>query len=229
MAKILASTIGIFCTGTVITLLLAMGMFWQQGTLNEESVQEIQTILSGAPREIAAPIDPETAWKAKYEEIVQERTGRILNIARREDELDLIKTALEKQSEQVVEERKKIEQSRAQFRLKLEEAKQEIVSEAAEQSRGILLKLPVEDAAEELMALDLKDAIILVKGMTEKDAAKILSEYRNPGRGGPEQTPLRMKRAMDIFQAIYGGQPVANVVDNAAQTVAPANQPKPEG
>ena len=67
-----------------------------------------------------------------------------------------------------------------------------------------------DDAVENLMQLDLEENIVLLKGMPEKQIAKILQEFL---KGKDEQ----LERGWQIFEAISRGEPSKKLIDAARQ------------
>ncbi|MCA8986301.1 MAG: hypothetical protein KDA78_01580 [Planctomycetaceae bacterium] len=213
MMRILGTVIGIFCTATVLTMAAVLGYSWSQGNLSRDSGREIVAILKGEPHGSHTETDETDEEMTSFDEIVEKRTEKILSITARESELDVLKQAIDDQTSLVMNERKKLEQLKKTFRDELEEEYRRIQDESVEQARAILLKMDAESAVEKLTALDVADAVLLMKGMAEKDAARILDQFRQ--RIGGKDPIERVQKAEEIYKAIYRGEPLIAPVEAA--------------
>jgi len=217
LLRVLGMVIGIFCTATVLTVSFVLAYAWSQGNLTPESSQEIVAVLKGEPR----PSDYQTAEQdnemSSYEQLIKLRTERILGISARESELAILKQAIDDQTNFVLKERKQLEILKKTFRQELAEQEEKVTSEAVTQARGILLKMEPESAVEKLLGLDVPDAVVLVKGMPEKEAARILDQFRQRIVG--QDPEGRVEKAEEIYRAIYRGEPYLPSVTRAQQAL----------
>lgn len=222
MIRLLGIVIGVFCTATVLTGTLTLAYLWSQGTLNREASQEILAVLKGIPR----PSDyrQEQAQPAEnmvsYAEIAKMRTEKILNLSVRENELAILKQSLDDQLNSVLNERRQLAQLKKSFQTELAQEREKIITEAVAQARGILLKMETESAVEKLLALEPVEAVNLIKGLPEKDAARILDQFRQRIAG--KDPNIRLEKAEEIYKAIYRGDPLRDVVDQAQRALQPA-------
>ena len=188
-----------------------LGWAWQNDYLDQDKLtaawQELQPPTE-APVEIEIP--EELAQVAK-EEVVQRRAMAILELHARDRELQLLKSLVEQKMVQVTEAKRELESMQSSFQTELDAARQTLLDDSAEQARGILLALQPDDAVEKLMTLEPPEAIRLMKGIPEKDHAKILEAFR-----GSDKT----ERGNEIFRAIVRGQPESDVVARAEETIA---------
>ena len=210
MIRTTLTLVGVVCTAVVLTALAGAGYCWATGLVDAAAVERVRLALAPPEEqpeeEVAVP--EEIAQVAK-EEVVRERAMRILDLTARERELNLLKGLLEAKSAQLVETKRELERAQAGFQDTLDAAEAELLSEAAEQARGILLALQPAEAVAKLMTLETDEAIRLMKGLSEKSHAKILQEFKTV-----EQTA----RGDEIFQAIVRGRPQVDVVREAAET-----------
>ena len=215
MARVLGMVIGIFCTATVLTAVAVLAYAWSQGNLTPEATREIVAVLKGEPRPSdLQPAETENEM-ASNEQLLKARTERILGISARESELAILKQAIDDQANFVIKERKQLEILKKAFREELAEQQEKVTSEAVAQARGILLKMEPESAVEKLLGLEVADAVILIKGMPDKDAARILDQFRIRIAGqNPED---RVEKAEEIYRAIYRGEPYLPPVARAQQ------------
>ena len=182
MIRIIGMVIGIFCTATVLTCVVGFAYLSHQGNLTKDSLHEIRLILNGKPHGLLEEELNQKHDVPSYQDVVTERTKSILNISARESELEIIKKAIEDQTNIVFNERKQLEQLRQSFRTELTQEREAIVSSSATQARGILLKMDPENAVKKLLAMEPSEAVILIKGMQEKDSAKLLDQFSSSGR-----------------------------------------------
>ncbi len=209
--RLFGMAIAVFCVSMVLTGLAALGYFAYTGTLTQTNVQEILAILKDETSPTAAEPEVDETPFITNDQLIAERTKQILSLTDRERELELIKRTIAEQSEIVLKERGMLEQLRSSFLKQLETLKAEITTEAADQSRGILLKMRPEVAVVNLMAMTKEEAIVVMKGMAEKDAAKLLETFLT----------VDPKRAEEIFLAISRGKPVSDLVEQTENAVRP--------
>jgi len=217
MFRLLGMVIAIFCTATVLTGFVALAVVWGQGNLTRESGENIIAILKGEP----ITVDEESLEKQQempsYDDIVKARAAKILSISARESELAIFQQAIEDQVKFITSKRGELEANRKTFRDELKQEREKIASEAVVQARGILLKMEPESAVEKLLTLDVTDAVVLLKGMPEKDAARVLDQFRQRINGNDPIT--RTKKAEEIYKAIYKGSPLIEPVEKSLQAM----------
>ncbi|MCG6154509.1 hypothetical protein [Rubinisphaera margarita] len=218
MIRILGAVIGIFSTATLLTVALVFVYSWGQGHMSREAVLEIAAIVKGEPRPSDLQKEEEVEMEmTSYDEIVRKRTEKILSIAARESELAVLKKAIDDQTNLVMTERQKLEQIKKTFKDELEKERTALADEAVAQARAILLKMDPESGVEKLLALNTDDAVLLLKGMPEKDAARILDQFRERIAG---KDPMeRVQKAEEIYKAIYRGEPLIDPADRAQQAL----------
>ena len=205
MIRLLIFASALFCTATVGTIVMGVGYLWVQGTLTAEATADLRSILRGEDPTLNDTVSEEEDIKPSFQEIAELRASKILSLSDRESELLLVKQAIDQQVSNLVVSRKNIEKQRNKYQAELKKAKEQITSEAKEQARGILLKMNPELAAKNLLALELNEMIDLMKGMSEKDIAKILEKFPK------DQIAIAEK----IFTEIARGKPTILPTQNA--------------
>lgn len=219
MIRILGLTIAIMSTSLVLTAAAVIGYFGSMGTLTKSNLTEILSILKNDPTLIQQGVpEVDTTPLITNDQLVAERTKVILSLTERERELELIKKAITEQSDLVLKERTALESTRSAFLKQLKTIEEETMSAAADQSRGILLKMKPEVAVTNLMAMTPNEAIMILQGMGEKDSAKLLQTFQT---GNAEQRD----RASQIFLAISRGQPKADLAQQTQKDIRPAAEP----
>lgn len=203
----------VFCVATLLAEASILAYLWSRGQLTPETLKDIRILLTGQVQDDADMLEQRQKSMPSTEDIVRERTMRILELGAREDELTLLKTVLNESGDQVLKQRQNFEELKKEFEDRLTKLNDDITSEATEQSRAILLALPPRDAVSNLMSLELEANIVLLKGMPEKSIAKILQEF---AKGPPEE----QKRGLDIFEAISQGKPAAMLIDETTDSLS---------
>ena len=189
---------------------VGLGWSYQQGYLAEDKLTAAWTALQPEkPAEVEIEIPEELAQVAK-EEVVERRAMAILELQARDRELQLLKSLVEQKMMRVTSAKQELEQMQTSFQSELDAATETLLSESAEQARGILLALQPDYAVEKLMTLEPDEAIRLMKGIPEKDHAKILEAFQ-----GAERT----ERGNEIFRAIVRGRPESDIVAKAEETI----------
>ena len=210
MLRILATLTSVVCIAAVVTLIAGVGLLWSAGRLTPETINGIADLLDGQePVLPSEPEIPEELAQVAKEEVIDKRAMSILELTARERELNLLKGLIEAEAAEVVNQRRDLDRAQKAFKQQLEDVEAELLSESAEQARGILLALPAEKAVEKLMTLEPAEAIMLMKGVAEKSHAKILQEFQSQ-----EETV----RGNEIFQAIVRGLPKRDVLQQAENT-----------
>ena len=188
-----------------------LGWAWSEGYLAKEKLTAAYNAMQPqVDAEVEIEIPEELAQVAK-EEVVERRAMAILELQARDRELQLLKSLVEQKMVQVTTAKKELEQIQDGFQTQLDEARADLLAESAEQARGILLALQPNDAVAKLMVLEPDEAIRLMKGIPEKDHAKILEAFT-----GVESK----ERGNEIFQAIVRGRPEADIVAGAEDSIA---------
>ncbi|HBN74393.1 MAG TPA: hypothetical protein DD473_00950 [Planctomycetaceae bacterium] len=217
MFRILGTVIGIFSTATLLTAMLVGLYAWGEGNLTRESTLEIAAILKGEPSPAVLSEVKEPVHMTSFDQVVEMRTEKILSISSRESELAILKKAIDDQAKLVTKEREELRQVKQTFREDLDKEYEKIKSESVEQARGILLKMEAESAVEKLLSLAVSDSVLLIKGMAEKDAARILDQFRTRIAGKDPQE--RYEKAEEIYKAIYFGEPLIEPAERARQAM----------
>lgn len=196
----------VFCVATLLAEVLGVTFLWSRGQLNSETLRDIQLVLSGRSEEVADRAAASRPEQPSLEEVARQRALRVLEFNTREKELDVLKSMVESQGQEVLKKREALQKEQTAFENRLEELQTEATSEAAKRARNILLELQPADAVNNLMQLDLQQNVMLLKEMPEKEVAAILREF---GRGDAEQ----QERGEKIFAALSSGEPENSIIE----------------
>jgi hypothetical protein len=133
--------VAIVCVATVLSELLGLGFLWYRGQLTSTSIADIRLVLTGDDGDSFDIDDSEKQDQPSIEDVAEDRTMRILELSTREEELALLKSF-------ITDNRKKLDTAQGGFKAQkvgferdLKELDKTAVSEATEQTRGILLAL----------------------------------------------------------------------------------------
>lgn len=195
-----------------VTIVLVEGgaalVMWQKGYLDPHYLREIQLVFTSTPTANATPEDEaKPVTNSSLDDVVKTRAIKVLDLAKRESDLEQLHRNLSTQSEKLNEQQAAFRERRKSFDDELEKLRSTLLSSGTEQARGILLALPPGDAAQKLMQISEADGIRLLKGMPEKAIAKILKEL--------SLTPEQNERSKKLFDALGRGEPEISVVDAA--------------
>ncbi len=217
MIRILFMISSILALAVIAVEGVGLAYLYSRGHLTSATMRDIRDVLSGTEQAELELTVEEDVEQPSNNDVVRDRSMRILELNGREKELALFKNMISKRAESLISEQQKFEQSRKDFEKQLQEMKKAISSEATEQARGILLASSPGDAAGMLMDVELDKAILLVKGMPEKSIAKIIKEF--------DGDDIKIQqRGRDIFKAISEGEPDRSFIDDTSEQLADDRQ-----
>lgn len=194
-----------FCTATVISQVVGLGILWYRGQLSPQTLRDLQSALSGEQSEQAEEDVQKDTPEISLEEVLVTRARMSVEYNTKESELAVLKGMMLEGTKQLTAQQAAFEKRKKAFEKELEDARLQVNSEATTQARGILMALPPKDAVEKLMQVSVAEDVVLLKGMPEKSIAKILKEFKNVEQG--------MERGKEIFEAISSGEPTAPIID----------------
>ncbi|MAT16734.1 MAG: hypothetical protein CMJ46_15865 [Planctomyces sp.] len=217
MLRTLGAIIGVMAVATLITEGIVFAFYWNQGTLNPQSLQDIKMIMQGIDPSADDPIIEEDELKEtqtpSHQDVSIERAIRIVGIHERDNILSTLGENLREEAERIEADKANLESIEAKFKANMEAIIARNTSTEVERSRGILKSLkPDAMKVEHLMTLDLKDCVILLKEMDDKEIGKILISFADT------TNPVEVQeRGKQIFQHIYRGEPLNSL---AQETMA---------
>ncbi|VAX39814.1 hypothetical protein MNBD_PLANCTO02-2798 [hydrothermal vent metagenome] len=224
MIRTLGLLIGVVAVATLLAQGVGVGMLWYRGQLSAESIQEISSILKGENQDgddVELGDEPE---HLSTSDVTKDRSMRILDLIARENELSRLKNMLADDAERQLAGGSDFKKTKVYFEEELKKFNEKFTSESIEQARGILKAMPPEEATKNLMAIDLEDNILILKGMAEKKIAKILEQF------AASNDSDQIERGQKIFAEISRGGPRKKLIDNAlekiSQNSSPAEQQK---
>ncbi|MCA9007156.1 MAG: hypothetical protein KDA70_17910 [Planctomycetaceae bacterium] len=216
MIRPLIVIISVFCVATIISEILGLSFLWFRGHLNADSVKDIRMIVTGQSLDDVELVEEETSLPSR-DEVAETRAMRILELAAREDEIEMLKSSITESSDILKKERLVFEQAKKNFEEELKTLKEQSQSIATKKTQSVLVALPSGDAVQYLMQLSIEENIELIKGMDGKFIAKLLKEFLV----APD--PLVIKRGKEIFKEISQDEPFRSFADGALDKLSQNN------
>ncbi len=215
MLRTLAALIGLASFATVLAASIVIGYLVSEGRFSSQVVSAVmagKVLATRSDSTAAAPVPPTSS------ETETSRTLQTLELNARADNLRLLKDLLTKEADRLSKDRAAYEQSRKTFEEQLATVRAQAVAEATEQARQVVKALPPKEAIGYLLGLEETGALRIVKGLPERNVAKILQEF---AAGTDEE----QQRGRSLFEAIAAAQPEAKLTD-AAEAALPSNTPR---
>jgi hypothetical protein len=233
MLKHLMVIMACVCVTIVLSETTALIVLWQRGMLDSNRLNEARLVFTGETSgSLEDEGEPATTLAPTTDEIANRRSIKVMNLEGRERQLSNLSVMVQADRIEVETQRRGFLTNRDAFRKELAELKASITAEGVEQARGVLAKLPAEESVRYLMQLSLPDDVLILKGMSEKAIAAILTEFQaagtqpNPSGAkaeGPTDSPA--ERGRKIFEALSRGDPFRSLVDEAVTDFgAPDNE-----
>ncbi|WP_298859711.1 hypothetical protein [uncultured Gimesia sp.] len=216
MIRSVAIMISVFCVATIISEMLGLGFLWYQGHLNSDSIHDIRMIMTGQSLDDVEIVEEETT-SPSLDEVAQNRAIRILELASREDEIDMLKSSITQSSDSLKQDRLAFEQAKKKYEENLLQLKKESQTAATKKTQSVLVAMSPGDAVQYLMEVSIKEDIDLLKGMDGKFIAKMLKEFL----AAPD--PLAIKRGKEIFKEISQDQPFRGMSDETLEQLTENN------
>jgi ATP-dependent DNA ligase len=221
MIRLLMVLMGVVSAVIVMAEMVAATVLWSRGSLTKDSLKEIRIALS--PPAAKAAAEAETAAEAaatpqpSAQDVRDKRVSRVLDLDARENELQLLKRLTTDLANQLISERQAFDQLREAFRKELKEQIDKANNDATEQSRSILLASPPEEAVQRLMGLTLEENVDLMRGLPEKQIARILQAFQRDVKAAA--------RGQEIFEALYHGSPTVPLLNGTGSKIEEAAAP----
>ncbi len=216
MIRPLVVILCVFCVATIVSEILGLSFLWVRGHLNADSVKDIRMIVTGQSLDDVEIVEEETSLPSR-DEVAETRAMRILELASREDEIEMLKSSITESSDFLKKERLAFEQTKKNFEEELKTLKEQSQSVATKKTQSVLVALPSGDAVQYLMQLSIEENIELLKGMEGKFIAKLLKEFLV----APD--PLIIKRGKEIFKEISQDEPFRSFADGTLDNLSQSN------
>ncbi len=226
MLRFLMIMLACVCTTVVVAETTALTLLWHRGMLSPHHLREIRLVLTNRALDDESQNEPdEKPVRVSAQKAAQDRTVKILNLDKRESELVTLKGLADGKREDLESQQLQFRAERKAFDDELAQIEANLNSTSTELARGILLALPPKDAVRQLMQLSLTEDVVILKGMPEKNLAKILKEF--PAALPSTATENRLERKEStaergrlIFEALSRGEPTRSLLEQTRKTAA---------
>lgn len=224
--KSFAIVLACFCVAVCAASTAGIFYLWNKGQLSPERIADLRDVLSGnaPPAQTAAVASDVDLPQPSLDEILEARARKAAEFQGRDSELSAIKTLTQSWTTRLVAERQAFEKKQSDFQTQLTQLDAKLKSESMEQGRTVLGAMSPKAAVEHLMSLPLEENVALLKGLSEKNIAKILKEFKIEAQ--PAEPGSKAERAAKIFEALMRGNPQRALLEQelgqAPGTQAPA-------
>jgi hypothetical protein len=234
MIRTLWVVVSVSCVTLLFSEALGLALLWSQGTLSTRRLREIRDLFGPQEKEaVTFGAEAQPALPSS-QDVLRERSLRILSLGSLETEVGLLKSMIENERNSLIAQRADFQKEKAAFNTQLQQLADKNVVEAREQSRSVLLALPPADAVDRLMQLTVNEDVLLLREMPEAKIALLLKEFATPPEGGGEPANAardaavaRIQRAKEIFERITKGEPRESIIRSALNNVQQAESERP--
>jgi hypothetical protein len=229
LLKFVMIIVACVCTTVVVSETTALIVLWQRGMISAHHLREIQLVLMNRTADDKADDEKdEVSDFPSAQQLARARAVKTLNFDKRESELVTLKGMADGKRDDLETQQKQLRSQRKAFEDELAQIEATLTAASTEQARGVLLALPPKDAVRQLMQLSLTEDVVLLKGMPEKNVAKILKEFSATipttavdASGERKETPA--ERGRKIFEALSRGEPTRSLLEQTRKS----NEPNP--
>jgi hypothetical protein len=232
MIRKLWIVLSVCCVAALLSEALGLGVLWSQGLLSVRRLREMRDLLGPQEKEVVAVEGEPPLALPSSQDVLRERSLRVLSLGSLETEVGLLKSMIENERNGLIAQRADFQKEKAAFNTQLQQLSEKNVVEAREQSRSVLLALPPADAVERLMQLSVDEDVLLMREMPEAKIALLLKEFAAAPEGGDAATtardaPARVLRAKEIFARISKGEPRESIIRSALNNLQQAESDRP--
>ncbi|MGV3483617.1 MAG: hypothetical protein ACO1RT_04265 [Planctomycetaceae bacterium] len=210
----LLRVLGAFCIGTVITQLIMLGYFAVRGTLNAETTTKVVALLNGiditGERLVRIMNKTTSNEQPDFDEILAARTMASLDMDLRLRSQKTFDDELNRQVNELREERTRFDQRREAFDRKLDEVRRGAQEEGLKEVQRTLQAIAADQAKDQLMKIyddeRIDDVVNIIQGIPIDKRKEILAEFT---------TPDEAEKLHVILQRIGDGLPTTQLIDQA--------------
>jgi hypothetical protein len=216
-----------FAVATLIAEAIMIGYFWSAWHVDRNKLIQALAVTQGVDllaltAEKTPPREEPPVEQPSYQQIVEARALKLRSLELREQALANALEQLNRDQQTLAAGRKEYERDRQQYKTELAAAQQAAESTGVEQVRTILAKLPPKQAKEALLEMlkknEMRDAVIVLREMSDGSRAKILKEFKTSEESAKLDSVLRMIRQ---------GSPEADLAQRSREQLSPDRPEKP--
>src|SRR3990172_8280766 len=156
MIRSLGMIVSACCIATLLSEVLGLGILWYRGQLTAGTVRNVRAALSGQDLDALAAEDAIPKDEVSSEDVVRERSRRVLEFNSLQGELSTLKSMLDSNKTSLLAEKESFLKLKDDFEKQLKQQDAALTSAAADQGRGVLTAMAPTDAVDALMKLTLE-------------------------------------------------------------------------
>jgi hypothetical protein len=232
MIRTLWIVISLSCVAVIVSEVAGAGVLWSRGFLTSRRLREIREVFEPQEKEPVALDAEAQPVMPSSQDVLRDRSLRVLSLSSLESEVGLLKAMLETERANVSAQNAAFQQQRAAFKAQLQQLSEETAVAAREQARAVLLALPPGEAVDRLMQLSVNDDVLLLREMPENKIALLLKEFVTTPEGetasaNGRQASERRQRAQEIFKSINNGEPRNSIIRSALSNLQQGEAERP--
>jgi hypothetical protein len=232
MIRTLWIVISVACVAATLSLVVGAGILWSRGLLTARQFREIREVFEPQEKESVALDAEAQPVMPSAQDVLRERSLRVLSLSSLETEVGLLKGMLDTERASLSSQNAAFQQQKAAFKSQLQQLSEETAVTAREQARGVLLALPPGEAVDRLMQLTVNDDVLLLREMPENKIALLLKEFGASPEGetasaAPRPINERRQRAQEIFKSINNGEPRNSIIRSALANLQQGEAERP--
>jgi hypothetical protein len=231
MIRTLWIVISLSCVAVIVSEVAGAGVLWSRGFLSARRLREVREVFEPQEKEsVALDADAQPVMPSS-QDVLRDRSLRVLSLSSLETEVGLLKAMLETERTSLSAQNAAFQQQRAAFKSQLQQLSEETAVAAREQARAVLLALPPGEAVDRLMQLSVNEDVLLLREMPEIKIALLLKEFVNTPEGetatAARPTAERRQRAQEIFKSINNGEPRNSIIRAALSNLQQGEADRP--
>src|SRR5271169_2152508 len=142
MIRTLWIVISLSCVAVIVSEVAGAGVLWSRGFLTAARLREIREVFEPQEKESVALDAEAQPVMPSSQDVLRNRSLRVLSLSSLETEVGLLKAMLETERTSLSAQNAAFQQQRAAFKSQLQQLSEETAVAAREQARAVLLALP---------------------------------------------------------------------------------------
>jgi hypothetical protein len=232
MMRTLWIVLSLSCVAVIVSEVAGAGVLWSRGFLTARRLREVREVFEPQEKEAVALDAEAQPVLPSSQDVLRDRSLRVLSLSSLETEVGLLKAMLETERTSLSTQNAAFQQQRAAFKAELQKLSDETAVAAREQARAVVLALPPSEAVERLMQLTVTEDVLLLREMPENKIAMLLKEFVTTPEGeaasaNVRSTSERRQRAQEIFKSINNGEPRNSIIRSALSNLQQGEAERP--
>ena len=220
------------CVAVIVSEVAGAGVLWSRGFLTARRLREVREVFEPQEKEAVALDAEAQPVLPSSQDVLRDRSLRVLSLSSLETEVGLLKAMLETERTSLSTQNAAFQQQRAAFKAELQKLSDETAVAAREQARAVVLALPPSEAVERLMQLTVTEDVLLLREMPENKIAMLLKEFVTTSEGdaaaaNARSIAERRQRAQEIFKSINNGEPRNSIIRSALSNLQQGEAERP--